>query len=330
MEEQQEKEELRQLAQCLKDFLGLDRMYTNPYAILSFLADQTIKNIEANRHTSFKSAEIAKTVSNGNSEPSAWLSQYWKKIDRDLKQLHINGLSEFALKRGLKKYPWVTKIESPGGAGHQAQYLITGIEIDKSIVVKSDRFSDVPFDIEYVAVQDIKPSFIARFIFNTNHSAIGWRKWLLVFYPMLEMVAFSLMGSVLILGFFMGNHAITSRDLVYLIFIYFTFLLCKHAYQRSHAFLNDRIIMASDHFMSFKENNIVQELVTVNNDQGDFLYKKVQLTKYVGICPICSAQVVLEKGEPDFSKRVVGRCKESPREHVYSFDRTMKKGNKLV
>ncbi len=330
MEEKHEKEELMHLAQCLKDFLGLDRMYTNPYAILSFLANQTIKNIEANRHTSFTSAEIAKSVSNGNSEPSAWLSQYWKKIDRDLKPLHVNGLNEFALKRGLNKYPWVTKIESTGGAGHQSQYLITGIEIDKSIVVESNRFSDVPFDIEYLAVQDIKPSFIARFIFNTNHSAIGWRKWLFVFYPMLEMVAFSLMGSVLILGFFMENHAITSRDLVYLIFIYFTYLLCKHAYQRSNAFLNDRIIMASDHFMSFKERNIVQELVTVNNDQGDFVYKKVQLTKYVGICPICTAQVVLEKGEPDFSKRVVGRCKESPREHVYSFDRIMKNGHRLI
>lgn len=330
MEEQQEKEELRQLAQCLKDFLGLDRIYTNPYAILSFLADQTIKNIEADRHTSFTSAEIAKSVSNGNSEPSAWLSQYWKKIDKDLKPLHTNRLSEFALKRGLKNYPWVTKIESTGGAGNQAQYLITGIEIDKSVVDESDRFSDVPYDIEYVAVQDIKPSFIARFIFNTNHSAIGWRKWLLVFYPMLELVILGLMGSVLILAFFVENDAITTRDLVYLMLIYFTFLFCKRAYQRSNAFLDDRIIMASDHFMSFKENNIVQELVTVNNDQGDFLYKKVKLTKYVGICPMCKAQVVLEKGEPDFPRKVVGRCKESPREHVYSFDRVMKKGNRLI
>lgn len=131
-------------------------------------------------------------------------------------------------------------------------------------------------------------------------------------------------------SFFVENDAITTRDLVYLMLIYFTFLFCKRAYQRSNAFLDDRIIMASDHFMSFKENNIVQELVTVNNDQGDFLYKKVKLTKYVGICPMCKAQVVLEKGEPDFPRKVVGRCKESPREHVYSFDRVMKKGNRLI
>ena len=88
--------------------------------------------------------------------------------------------------------------------------------------------------------------------------------------------------------------------------------------------------MASDHLLGFKEANVVQEIVTVNDAEGNFLHKKVQLVKYVAVCKVCGTQVVLEKGEPNFRRRIVGRCKESPREHVYSFDRVTKKGSRLL
>ena len=51
--------------------------------------------------------------------------------------------------------------------------------------------------------------------------------------------------------------------------------------------------------------------------------------KYLGECPICGAEVLLDKGEPDFPRRLVGRCQESPREHIFSFDRVTKAGMKL-
>lgn len=51
--------------------------------------------------------------------------------------------------------------------------------------------------------------------------------------------------------------------------------------------------------------------------------------KYASQCPVCEAEVLLDKGEPDFPRRIVGRCQESPREHVYSFDRVTKTGMRL-
>lgn len=87
--------------------------------------------------------------------------------------------------------------------------------------------------------------------------------------------------------------------------------------------------MASDFFMSWGEISIVQELVTVEDQNRNFLYKKVKLTKYVALCTICNAKVELARGEPDFPRRVIGRCKESPQEHVFSFDRVTKLGSFL-
>ncbi len=331
MDDQQEKEELKQLAQCLKDFLGLDRYYTNPYSILYFLSNQTLAHIEENKHIRFSSAEIAKSVAKVKSEPSAWISQNWKKINSDLKQKYEKSLSEFALSRGLNKYPWVAKIDSTGGAGVQAQYHIVGLEIDTSIVAKSDNlFADEPYDIQYVAVQNLKPSYLARFIFNNNDTAIGWRKWLLVFTPLAQIILYLLFALVFILAFDKKSHPINTQDLVYLMFVYLAYRGCKYTYQRSSIFFDDRLIMASDHLLGFKEANVVQEIVTVNDAEGEFLYKKVQLVKYVSVCKVCGSQVVLEKGEPSFLRRIVGRCKESPREHVYSFDRVTKKGLRLI
>jgi len=55
----------------------------------------------------------------------------------------------------------------------------------------------------------------------------------------------------------------------------------------------------------------------------------IRLVRYSAPCPICGTTIYLDKGEPDFPRRLVGRCNESPREHVYSFDRVTQKGSVL-
>lgn len=39
--------------------------------------------------------------------------------------------------------------------------------------------------------------------------------------------------------------------------------------------------------------------------------------------------IKLDRGEADFPRRIVGRCEEHPREHVFSFDRMLKRGELL-
>ena len=54
-----------------------------------------------------------------------------------------------------------------------------------------------------------------------------------------------------------------------------------------------------------------------------------RITRFKGVCPVCSADVVLREGRPDQKVPLVGRCVESPFAHVYSFDRVIMKGKKL-
>jgi hypothetical protein len=80
--------------------------------------------------------------------------------------------------------------------------------------------------------------------------------------------------------------------------------------------------------VGFKEFGVCLELFKPEGSNAD-TPKRARMIKYAGTCPICAAQVLLDKGEPDFPRRIVGRCQESPREHVYSFDRATRTGYHL-
>lgn len=55
-----------------------------------------------------------------------------------------------------------------------------------------------------------------------------------------------------------------------------------------------------------------------------------RLVRYTAVCPICASTIEIQPGEPDFPRRLVGRCAESPREHVFSFDRITRRGRVLI
>lgn len=54
------------------------------------------------------------------------------------------------------------------------------------------------------------------------------------------------------------------------------------------------------------------------------------VVRHRGTCPLCSADVDLRSGGPAFPGRLVGRCFDSPQEHVFSFDPVTLSGVGLI
>lgn len=54
--------------------------------------------------------------------------------------------------------------------------------------------------------------------------------------------------------------------------------------------------------------------------------KVARITEFTAICPICSGVIDLANGKPDQKQPLVGRYREAPHAHVYSFDRMSKQG----
>ena len=76
--------------------------------------------------------------------------------------------------------------------------------------------------------------------------------------------------------------------------------------------------------MFFANINVVNADIEMYWDKDKLNVARV--TEFTAICPICSGLIELANGKPDQKQPLVGRCRESPHAHVYSFDRMTMKG----
>jgi hypothetical protein len=334
MEQNQKQEKLDGLANCLIEFIRKDNPNTYDYNVLQFIAKETLNRIleEPDIQTpTFTSKDIQKGVvpQADESKASNWLNPIYTKIEEKLRKQIEAPLSRFAQQNGLTQYPWIEKSSTSGGYGHASKYRLVGLPLLDTTKIVLKKYEAKLDEIEYIAVKEIQASFIAKLILGRELAMSGMRKWLMILYPIISVLA--IMGSayLIYLGWFLKPSPITTRTLAILISLFIGYLIAKDYKNRSDRFIEDKLIMASEWFLKFKESNVLQELVTIKDGDNQFLHKEVRLTKYVSTCGICGEQVNLDKGEPDYPRRIVGRCKESPREHVYAFDRVTLVGKKL-
>lgn len=89
---------------------------------------------------------------------------------------------------------------------------------------------------------------------------------------------------------------------------------------------DDRIMIAPEWMLAWKDFGATVEF---NRSKNPDEPSKILVQRYTAKCPICGWMVKLDRGEPDFPRRIVGRCEENPREHVFSFDRSSKRGTQI-
>ena len=247
----------------------------------------------------------------------------------DFKQRCEEGIQKFAADRGFDVYPWVEKHESNGGAGNQALISLIALPIPGISSSDDTSIDATPHDITYIPAEKLELSWWARRLFDENQEAEGWRKWLLI-WPIILYGALTLVtGSVFIFSaLLVGKYPVTTSDLAAMLVIALLIWFAYRSLQQFTRLFDDRIIMASESMLGFREFGVCLELFRPNTKETG-APKKARMIKYAAQCPVCSAQVLLDAGEPDFPRRIVGRCQESPREHVFSFDRVTRKGYRL-
>jgi hypothetical protein len=87
--------------------------------------------------------------------------------------------------------------------------------------------------------------------------------------------------------------------------------------------LDDRLIMAGDFWVGMDEKPAQLEM-TREEDR-----KVIRLVRYHAVCPICSGTIDLRYSSGPNRSRIVGCCEEAPHDHVYSFDRVTRHGERL-
>lgn len=319
--------DLAVVARCLRDYLAVHGKNAQPYQILRFLADETLHRLAEGKEACFNYLAIRQAVTGEKEgDASAWFSRHWKAFNGEFRQKCEEGIQKFASDKGLSVYPWITKRESDGGAGNQALVSLVALPVPPKVLQVTHQLPE--HDIAYIPAENLQLSWWARWLFDKKQVAQGWRKGMLVWSTLLWLMIIGIFTLFTLYALSLNKTAFTTRDAVLLIYAGLTAWYARYVVNRFTRLVDDRIVMASDAMVGYKEFGVCLELFKPEGASSD-TPRRLRMVKYAATCPTCGAQVLLDQGEPDFPRRIVGRCQESPREHVFSFDRATRTGYRL-
>lgn len=221
------------------------------------------------------------------------------------------------------------KVGSKGGAGRPTQYAIEAQPFEpQTLENQTGAITGMPnADIHYIRETTPKPAWWASWFFSKEFHLTGWRRVLFLTPAILMLIA--ALGVFLIVWFTLSQHQAIppSRMLVLVATVaaagYFAWRMVSGVGRLG----DKRAIMAPDILIGFREYGVQLELTRIDSTPG--AASRLGLVRYAATCPICGAKVQVENGGREFHGRLVGRCQESPDEHVFSFDRVLRSGKSL-
>jgi hypothetical protein len=318
-----EAETLAAVAHILLDSIPPDKKRQNACKVMAYLAEMTCAAARGGTvFCRFSTKEIYTDLNgNPNREPSGWLSPLWKEVEGQwypaIKEVLVMRCKE----AGFDVYPVIMK-----GEGTPSYYWIeTRKIIEKNSDVDLDKLNDPPFKPAVIYQKDLtlQLSFAGRIFFRNGMKWTSAKRYSFLTWNLLYLIFNLIYVIATILVLWNSKGAMRGQELVILIFgVLVPYLAYRHGSSIWRLF-EDRIIIAPDWTIAWKEFGATIEISRSNDRE---LPSTIQVNRYSALCPICGWMVKLEKGEPDFQRRIVGRCEENPREHVFSFDRSTRQG----
>lgn len=257
-----------------------------------------------------------------------------KKLENYLEQLVFidNRPTQEFLDLGY--IPIFVEKKSSGGRGNQNFFYIDIKEISKNNInqIVDDEDDEQKIDVSKIkyyrtSPKNIKPSLFFRLFSNNGEIKLESIKGCIFFILLLALFLFFIV--VFIATFAKFLDFTLNRDSINIIYfsihvigIFLIYKLWKDLFIPLNNLIAHRIIKAPILFIEYNVMNAELECYLDKNDN----YKVYCLTEITSTCPICTAPIILAEGKPDQKAPLVGRCKEAPHAHVYSFDRMTMKG----
>lgn len=319
-----------ELAKSLRAYVDQYGDDNQQFFVLGALAALTVERLEAGksdiRFTATNIAAEANIHVHEDKQPSAVISPIWKKLEAAL-DAREKGIQDFARGCGLTCYPWPKKEESKGGRGNNSRYYVESRSLPAD---DNNSASDaVAGEIVYIRELTPEPSWWAKRLISNGYRLEGWRRGLVMLYGAAILIAAGLSIVFALWVFPVKSPGLSAVEIANLFFSFATFIVGLWlAFTPVARLFNWRIIMAPTFFIALKELNVQMEIVREPNPRPGNS-GTIRLIRYAGACPICHAKVELAEGGKEFPNRLIGRCRENPAEHVYSFDRFTCRGRSL-
>ncbi|WP_201627984.1 hypothetical protein [Psychrobacter maritimus] len=211
-----------------------------------------------------------------------------------------------------------------GEVQHEQILKATGVESDGDT---EDEYAENLNSITYErkAASEIKPSLFTRLFFNKGELKIlSFRGVLLMILLMLSFLLDIFIAIFSLLVILLLNDLPDFKlwqAIIFVAFIPLAYLNWRYFFVPLYRLPYYRVIKAP---MFFANINVVNADIEMYWDKDKLNVARV--TEFTATCSICSGLIELANGKPDQKQPLVGRCREAPHAHVYSFDRMSMKG----
>lgn len=243
----------------------------------------------------------------------------WKRLSEDLWETKREGLCQRALDLGLTMTPGLHRIEG-GGTGRPTRYRIVAVPLAvDELTPVSEPVMLAPGEIRYIC-EDMEDTGPLVRMFASGFEMSGWRKWMLFAALLVSLM----LAFVLALLIFTGIiKQIPLKDLVYLLLGTVPLLLFLWiTFGPVFRLPTSRILLAPWWMQSIEDDRLLEWRCPPKHS-----VKSIKAAHYSGVCPLCGGKVSVRSGGREFFGRLLGRCEESPREHVFSFDHVLRRGS---
>lgn len=312
------------LAEVLVEAIPSDRKQLWSGKVMAYLASQTALSAAQGKGAPRLPTKAIHTdlQGNPNQEPSAWLSSIWKDIEgRHYPEIEARVI-DLCRQAGLRVYPVLEKDN-----GKPAFYRLgtKALPPSECEVIEDD---DVlpPNAIRYKPDLSLGLSWLGKLFFNQGLKWTPFKRYSFLSWQLLLLISVAVFDVLLWLILWYRREPLTGQDLMAIVMAIGLPWGAYWHFSGIFRLFEDRIMIAPDWMLAWKE---LGATVEINRSKDADAPSTIHVHRYSANCPICGWMVKLDRGEPDFPRRIVGRCEENPREHVFSFDRSSKRGMSL-
>ena len=203
-------------------------------------------------------------------------------------------------------------------------------DIEEGSLSKLDENDDDDEDLSSVTYErkvasDIKPSLFTRIFFKQGElKVLSARGLFLMLLLILSFIVDIFIGVFAFFVILLMNEIPNLKlwqAMLYAIFVPVAYLNWRYFFMPLYSLPVRRVIKAP---MFFANINVVN--ADIEMYRGKDKLNIARITEFTATCPICSGVIELANGKPDQKQPLVGRCREAPHAHVYSFDRMTMQG----
>ena len=259
---------------------------------------------------------------NPNLEPSAWLSSIWKEIENRRYPEIEARVVDICRHAGLLVYPILEKDN-----GKPAFYRLSAKALPPSEGSQTEADDALPPNaIRYKPDLSLGLSWLGKLFFNQGLKWTPFKRYSYLSWQLLFLVSVVGFDALLWLILWSRKEPVTSQDLLVIAMAVGLPWGAYWHFSGIFRLFEDRLMIAPDWMLAWKE---VGATIEINRSKDTDAPSTIHVHRYSASCPICGWMIKLDRGEPDFPRRIVGRCEEHPREHVFSFDRSSRRGELL-